>query len=58
MTNYDRIKQMNIEEMSIMLDNFRLDCTYCPASNFCNESFKDEKCSNIVKQWLEMEVEE
>ena len=57
-TNYDRIKQMSIEEMATMLDNFRLDCSYCPACDFCNESFKDKKCIDIVKLWLEMEVEE
>ena len=58
MTNYDRIKQMSIEEMATMLDNFRLDCSYCPACDFCNKSFKDEECRDIVKKWLEQEVEE
>lgn len=55
MTNYDRIKQMSIEEMATMLDN---DCSYCLAYDFCNESFEDKKCIDIVKLWLEMEVEE
>ena len=58
MTNYDHIKQMSIEEMATMLENFCFDCSYCPACDFCNESFKDEKCIDIVKLWLEMEVEE
>lgn len=57
MTNYDRIKQMSIEEMATMLENSCFDCSYCLACNFCNESFKDEKCSDIVKKWLEQEVE-
>lgn len=29
-----------------------------PDGEFCNESFKDKKCRDIVKKWLEMEVEE
>lgn len=58
MTNYDRIKQMSIEEMATMLDNFHLDCSYCLACNFCNESFKDVKCIDTVKKWLEQEVDE
>ena len=58
MTNYDRIKQMSIDEMVTMLDNFHLDCSYCPAYGFCNESFEDKECRDIVKLWLLQEVEE
>ena len=58
MTKYDCIKQMSVEEMATMLENFCFDCSYCPACDFCNESFKDEECRDIVKQWLEQEVEE
>lgn len=56
MTNYEKIKQFSIEEMVIMLNNF--DCIYCPAYNFCKKYFKTGKCSEIIKQWLEQEVEE
>ena len=44
--------------MATMLENFCFDCSYCLAYDFCNESFKDKKCRDIVKQWLEQEVEE
>ena len=58
MTNYEKIKQTSIDEMATMLEKFCFNCTCCPASDFCNETFKDKTCSDIVKQWLEQEVEE
>lgn len=57
-TNYDRIKQMSIDEMTTMSEKFCFNCTCCLASDFCNESFKNETCRDIVKKWLESEVEE
>ena len=51
-------KQMSIDEMTTMSEKFCFNCTCCLASDFCNESFKNETCRDIVKKWLESEVEE
>ena len=49
MTNYERIKQMSIEEMARCKD-------ICPDSiGICNCKGTCDECR---KQWLEMEVEE
>ena len=54
MTNYEKIKQMSVEEMAFML--------MCPAEY--DLSFKDcegkynRNCNECVKEWLEQEVEE
>ena len=59
MTNYDRIKQMSVEEMAVELikiaeddklfDKFitSYDCRHC----------EEMYCAKCMKQWLEMEVE-
>lgn len=54
MTNYEKIKQMSVEEMALLL--------MCPAEY--DLSFKDcegeynKNCNGCVKEWLEQEVEE
>lgn len=48
MTNYDRIKQMSIDEMA-----HTIMCPYDTDANMCNEV----DCIKCTKQWLEQEAE-
>ena len=53
MTNYERIKQMSVEEMA----------SYCcigglPICPLHAPHCKDDKCPECFKKWLESEVEE
>ena len=52
MTNYDRIKQMSIEEMGYLL--------LCPYSTDDTDLFMCNKddCIECTKAWLESEVKE
>lgn len=50
MTNYDRIKAMNVEEMADLLDSF-MSCSDCRRNgNNCFPHYD-------IKEWLEREVE-
>lgn len=49
MTNYEKIKQMSVEEMAFMLM-----CPYDADPDKCNKI----NCIKCTKQWLESEVEE
>lgn len=48
MTNYDRIKQMSIDEMA-----YAIMCPYETDLDICNE----DDCIKCTKAWLESEVE-
>ena len=48
-TNYDRIKQMSVDEMA-----YTIMCPYDTDANMCNEV----DCIKCTKEWLESEVEE
>ena len=51
MTNYERIKNMSVEEMANLIDSFR-NCGHCRRyGNNCFPTFNTE-------QWLESEVDE
>ena len=63
MTNYERIKNMSVEEM--VRYNFRhgLNCSHCIAQADCrirNSTWFNTKhdCFNFVRVWLNEEVEE
>lgn len=60
MTNYEKIKQMSIEELSLLL--MRINCAYDMPCMFDVEDCKypniDNNCSFCFKDWLETEVEE
>lgn len=56
MTNYDRIKAMNIDEMAEHFDGI-FDCSNCPNDMFLCES-KGSVCTKYIKQWLQQEVSE
>lgn len=49
MTNYDRIKQMSIDEMA-----YTIMCPYDIEPDICN----NDNCIKRTKEWLEQEAEE
>lgn len=51
MTNYERIKNMSVEEMEEFLFDMT-DCQTCRATLLCD----DNGCKNAVKKYLESEV--
>lgn len=60
MNNYEKIKNMSIEEMQTFIYDFMKEyevCAYCPIRNFCHKTDKTITCKNVVKQWLESEEE-
>ena len=58
MNNFEKIKQMTVDEMAEWLDCISEECSdMCVASydlNICNIQF----CEKNIKQWLFQEVEE
>lgn len=55
-TNYERIKNMTVEEMQDFLnDNFIFRCVICPYNEDCE---KGAGCCSGFKQWLQSESEE
>ena len=49
MTNFEKIKQMGINELAeCLLDEFRVDCEEC------RENY--EECRYCIKRWLESET--
>ena len=57
MNNYEKIKQMTVEEMALLLDTFVSGkCFYCPSSEYCKNGGDVQPCRKIFKQWLESEV--
>ena len=60
MTNYERIKQMSIEEMALLL--MKVNCAYdipcmLGISN-CKYPHIDNNCAICFKEWLESEVDD
>lgn len=65
MKQIDRIRNMNAEELAIMLDKTirGIDCHGCVAERRCAKPCmysisKDMSCKDIIKAWLESEAEE
>ena len=55
MTNYERIKNMSVEEMA---GNLLSGQTYCPYLSFLEmEHCEVKNCYECIKQYLESEVE-
>lgn len=63
MTNYERIKNMSIEEMASDFADY-FNCSLCSEGQrlMDNPLLKDEKCDGncalYCKEWLESEVED
>lgn len=63
MTNFEKIKDMSLEELADTMANELIDCDSCPIREFhelCNNDISDEfnSCADIWKKWLKSEVEE
>lgn len=63
MTNFEKIKNMSVEELAHTIANAMVDCVWCPISEFCalhnNDTTQEfESCSESWEQWLKSEVEE
>ena len=60
MKNIDKIRQMNSEELAeFVIYKLGCDCRMCIAKLYCNEVYNGKiACENIIRQWLEQEVEE
>ena len=60
MTNYERIKQMNVEKMALLL--MKVNCAYdipCMRGiSDCKYPRINNNCSICFKEWLESEVDE
>ena len=52
MNNFEKIKQMSIDEMAIFLAN-HVACEYCPMQKNC---IAKNGCDELFKQWLLSEV--
>ena len=61
MTNYERLKSMNIEKMAACFSKFS-QCDNCIAEDFCNKiNNRDDElvmmnCEQRLKKYLESEV--
>lgn len=56
MTNYERIRNMSVEEMAEL---FAEKMCICPDGNpLYNDDCINDKCEKCLKKWLESEVEE
>ena len=60
MSNYDRIRNMSIEEMAELLARRKFSCMpFCKECNKCNQNtFKYPLCIKGIKKWLKSEAEE
>lgn len=58
MTNYEKIKNMSVEEMTgLMAHIANYPCLFCADKAGCCSKGDVIKCYNGLKKWLESEVE-
>lgn len=54
-TNYEKIKNMTVEEMAEFFSECIM-CDDCPVSTFCDrEMVTVDECPKILEQWLQAE---
>ena len=58
MTNYERIKNMSVEEMAGEITGKIDDCPDCICYSQCDGYENNNTCISKIIQWLESEVEE
>lgn len=58
MTNFEKIKQMSLEEMATAIDDNSYDVEPCNCCVFVASSCLYTDCTVGIKIWLESEVEE
>lgn len=57
MTNFEKIKNMSIDEIADKLDGLVSSCECCPIEVFCRKNKKIIACKTVWKNWLKREVE-
>lgn len=58
MTNFERIKNMGIEEIAHKLNDMIFSCEYCPIQKFCDKNRENYiDCISILEKWLKSGVE-
>lgn len=59
MTNFEKIKNMSVDEMAEKLDE-SFACDRCPIKEFCDKKTFTHcmSCTDVWKNWLKSEVEE
>ena len=57
MTNFEKIKNMSVDEMADKLDDLTV-CGYCPIEKFCDKNGKTHyiRCKSTWKKWLKSET--
>ena len=60
MTNFEKIKNMSVEELADTMNVVITNCYKCPIRKFCkkNNSRDCRTCQDTWKKWLKSEVEE
>lgn len=56
MTNYEKIKNMDISELSVFI-NQNSNCLDCVAYQICDD-FQDLTCIKVIEEWLKMDMED
>ena len=59
MTNFEKIKNMSVDEMADKLDDLTV-CGYCPVEKFCDKNGDAyyTRCKSVWKKWLESEIKD
>lgn len=60
MTNFEKIKNMDIDSLSVKIAWAITDCENCPIRKFCilHDNTECDTCSGTWKQWLMKEQSE
>ena len=56
MTNFEKLKNMSVDEMVDKLDKV-FNCNSCPIEVFCSENRKIITCKSVWEKWLKSEAE-
>ena len=57
MTNFEKIKNMSVEELSELFSRTVQFCHYCPIKEYCLIDIRADSCASEWEQWLKSEVE-
>ena len=59
MTNFEKIKNMSLEELAHTMNDVITNCYKCPIRKFCYmDDSRPTNCTGEWKKWFENEVEE